>query len=143
MPVPQGPVRPSARNLEAYTRYLRARFLIHQQFPETLRAALQQLRELVEAFPDYALAYSGMAVASCLLCLFGLVSGCDAYPEIKASAERGYAPIRNQEKRAQCWADSVPGLSIVGTRGQAVRPRAQTTTRPRGITRTELCSCPR
>jgi adenylate cyclase len=41
--------------------------------------------------PDYALAYSGIAAANGLLALFGIVSGGDAYPEMKASAERGYA----------------------------------------------------
>ncbi|MBV9779285.1 MAG: hypothetical protein JOY62_04860 [Acidobacteriaceae bacterium] len=84
-------VRSPALNLDAYTRYLRARFLIHQQCPETLRAALDQLREVTQHFPDYAPAYSGIAVANGFLCLFGVVSGRDVYPEIKANAERGYA----------------------------------------------------
>ena len=91
LPVVRARVHPSVRDLEAYTRYLRARFLIHQQSPETLRAALEQLRELIHVFPDYALAYSGMAVASGFLSLFGVVSGRDVYPEVKANAERGYA----------------------------------------------------
>ena len=91
MPEVQGPVRPSPPDLEAYTRYLRARFLIHQQSPETLHAALEQLRRLTETYPDYALAYSGMAAASGLLAQFGMVSGRDVYPEVKANAERGYA----------------------------------------------------
>ncbi|MBV8215599.1 MAG: hypothetical protein JOZ08_20490, partial [Verrucomicrobia bacterium] len=83
--------QPSARDLEAYTRYLRARFLIHQQSPETLQAAVEQLRELTHAFPDYALAYSGLAAACGFLSLFGVVSGRDVYPEVKTNAERGYA----------------------------------------------------
>jgi serine/threonine-protein kinase len=91
MPAAQASVRSSARNLEAYTRHLRARFLIHQQTPESLQAAAQQLRSLIEVFPDYAVAYSGLAEAIGLLCLFGVVSGRDVYPEVKASAERGYA----------------------------------------------------
>jgi len=91
MPEVQGPVRPSPPGLEAYTRYLRARFLIHQQSPETLHAALEQLRRLTETYPDYALAHSGMAVAGGLLAQFGIVSGRDVYPEVKANAERGYA----------------------------------------------------
>jgi serine/threonine-protein kinase len=91
MPEVQGPVRPSPPDLDAYTRYLRARFLIHQQSPETLQAALEQLRSLTETYPDYALAYSGMAAASGLLAQFGMVSGRDVYPEVKANAERGYA----------------------------------------------------
>jgi serine/threonine-protein kinase len=89
--MPEVRVRSSTRNLDAYTRYLRVRFLIHQQSPEALRTAVQQLREVIELFPDYAPAYSGMAAASGLLCLFGEVSGRDIYPEIKANAERGYA----------------------------------------------------
>jgi len=91
MPEVQGAVRPSAPDLDAYTRYLQARFLIHQQSPETLHAALAQLRKLIETYPDYALAYSSMAAASGFLALFGVVSGREVYPEVKANAERGYA----------------------------------------------------
>ena len=90
-PVPRAREHPSVRDLEAYTRYLRAKFLIHQQSPETLRAAVEQLRELTRAFPDYAPAYSGLAAAAGFLSLFGVVSGRDVYPEVKANAERGYA----------------------------------------------------
>ena len=88
--LPEVRVRSATRNLDAYMRHLRARFLIHQQGPEALRAALEQLRDVTELFPDYAPAYSGMAAARGLLCLFGEVSGRDMYPEIKANAERGY-----------------------------------------------------
>lgn len=91
MPAARTPVHPSARNLDAYTRYLRARFLILQQSPETLRASLEQLRELVGTFPDYALGYSGIAAANGLLSVFGVVSGREVYPEVKANAERGHA----------------------------------------------------
>ncbi len=91
MPEARPRVHASDRNLEAYTRYLKARVLIYQQSPETLRAALQQLRELIEVFPDYAPAYSGIAEANGHLALFGFVSGRAVYPEMKATAERGYA----------------------------------------------------
>lgn len=79
------------QDLEAYTRYVKARVLIYQQSPETLRAALRQLRELIEVFPDYAPAYSGIAETNGHLALFGFVSGRAVYPEMKATAERGYA----------------------------------------------------
>ncbi len=91
MPGVQGAVQSSAPNLDAYTAYLQARFLIHQQSPEALQAALGQLRKLVKVYPDYALAYSDMAAANGLLALFGAVSGREVYPEVKANAERGYA----------------------------------------------------
>jgi adenylate cyclase len=91
VPEVRGAVRPSAPDLDAYTAYLRARFLIHQQSPEALQAALEQLRKLIEAYPCYALAYSGMAAGSGLLAQFGVVSGRDVYPDVKVSAERGYA----------------------------------------------------
>jgi serine/threonine-protein kinase len=78
-------------NLDAYIRYLRARFLIHQQSPEALQAALDQLRKLVVEYPSYALAYSGIAAANGLLSVFGVVSGRDVYSAVKATAERGYA----------------------------------------------------
>ena len=90
VPEAQETARPSAPDLDAYTAYLRARFLIHQQSPESLRAALDQLQRLVGTYPGYALAYSGMAAASGLLSIFGLVSGREVYPVIKAHAERGH-----------------------------------------------------
>jgi serine/threonine-protein kinase len=91
LPDVRGTIRSSAPDLEAYTAYLRARFLIHQQSPETLHAALEQLRKLIRTYPDYALAYSDMAAAQGLLALFGIVSGREVYPEAKANAERGHA----------------------------------------------------
>src|ERR1700757_2360190 len=91
MPEVPGAVRPSALTPEAYTAYLRARFLIHQQSPETLRAALEQLRKLVETHPGYAPDYSAMAAANGFLSIFGVVSGREVYPEVKANAEQGYA----------------------------------------------------
>jgi adenylate cyclase len=91
MPEARPRVHASDRNLEAYTRYVKARVLIYQQSPETLRAALRQLRELIEVFPDYAPAYSGIAEANGHLAIFGFVSGRAVYPEMKATAERGYA----------------------------------------------------
>ncbi|HEX4166107.1 MAG TPA: hypothetical protein VHZ55_11595 [Bryobacteraceae bacterium] len=91
LPEMRSQVRAPDRNLEAYTKYLKARVLIYQQSPETLRAALGQLRELIEVFPDYALAYSGIAEANGHLAIFGVVSGRTVYPEMKATAERGYA----------------------------------------------------
>ena len=78
-------------NLDAYTRYLKARVLLNQQSPETLRAAVQQFRSVIERFPDYAVAYSGIAAANCFLALFGFVSGREIYPEANSAAERGYA----------------------------------------------------
>jgi serine/threonine-protein kinase len=90
IPEGQGAVRPTIPNHDAYLAYLRARFLIHQQIPEALQAALEQLRKLDGSYPNYALAYSGMAAATGLLSLFGVVSGRDIYPEVKANAERGY-----------------------------------------------------
>jgi adenylate cyclase len=47
--MPEVRVRSTARNLDAYTRYLRARFLIHQQSPEALRTV--SLRSLLKAEP--------------------------------------------------------------------------------------------
>jgi adenylate cyclase len=91
MPETRPRVHASYRNLESYTTYLKARVLIYQQSPEALRAAIGQLRELIEVFPDYALAYSGIAEANGHLALFGVVSGRAVYPEMKATAERGYS----------------------------------------------------
>ena len=91
MPETRPRVHVSDGNLEAYIKYVKARVLIYQQSPETLRAALRQLRELIEVFPDYAPAYSAIAEANGHLALFGFVSGRAVYPEMKATVERGYA----------------------------------------------------
>src|ERR1700736_1556864 len=91
MPEARPRVHASDRNLEAYTRYLKGRVLIYQQSPETLRAALRQLRELIELFPDYAPAYSGIAEANGHLALFGFISGRAVHPELKTTAARAYA----------------------------------------------------
>jgi adenylate cyclase len=81
----------SDRDLDAYALYLRGRFLLHQQTPESLTSARQCFRELVAAYPNYAPGYSGIAAANGLLSLFGVVSGREVYPEMKDCAERGYA----------------------------------------------------
>jgi serine/threonine-protein kinase len=52
---------------------------------------MDQLRKLVETCPGYAIAYSSLAEANGLLTLFGVVSGREVYPEVKARAERGHA----------------------------------------------------
>jgi serine/threonine-protein kinase len=52
---------------------------------------LNQLHKLIDAHPGYALAYSDMAAAKGFLAHFGIVSGCEVYPEVKANAERGFA----------------------------------------------------
>src|SRR3984893_10906901 len=91
MPETRPRVDVSGGNLEAFIKYVKARVLIYQQSPETLRAALRQLRELIEVFPDYAPAYSGIAEANGHLALFGFVFGRAVYPEMKATVERGYA----------------------------------------------------
>jgi len=78
-------------DVDAYTRYLGARYLIHQQSAEALRAAIAQLRKLAAEYPNYALAYSGLASAQGLLTVFGVVSGREILAETKEFAERGYA----------------------------------------------------
>ncbi len=91
LPGARARMRPPVLDLEPYTRYLRARFLIHQQSPEALRAAQEQLTELLHLYPDYAFAYSSLATARGLLSHFGVVSGRDVYPDVRANAERAYS----------------------------------------------------
>ena len=91
VPSSQASTLRSVPGVEAYTRYLHARFLIHQQTPEALTAAVTQLRALLQSYPNYASAHSGLAAAQGLLAQFGCVSGREVSAEIKASAERAYA----------------------------------------------------
>ena len=101
-------------DIEAYTRYLSARFQIHQQTPESLRRAIQQLRELVVTFPDYAPAYSGIAAANGLLCVFGVASGREIFEETKELPSGVMLSIRRRRRRAPCWVDFALGSGTAG-----------------------------
>jgi serine/threonine-protein kinase len=88
--LPEAKLQPPTNDVDAYNGYLRARSLIHHQSVESLHSAIAELRKLMERYPRYAPAYSGMAVVKGLLAQFGVISGQDAYAEVKANAERGY-----------------------------------------------------
>jgi len=81
-------VKPTTENLEAYTLYLKGRFLGSiDKSGDTLRKALSLFEEALDIDPGYARAYSGIAD-----CWSGLadnwVAPGDAYPRSKSAARR-------------------------------------------------------
>ena len=58
---PSGPRSEQGENLQAYTLYLKGRFLWNQRSEHSIREALKLFETVVKAYPDYARAYSGIA----------------------------------------------------------------------------------
>jgi serine/threonine-protein kinase len=73
--------------LEAYTGYLKAMYLVHQQNIAGLHAAVDQFRQLIRSYPDYAAPYAGLAAAQGVLTLFGVVPASSVLPEMRRCAQ--------------------------------------------------------
>ena len=65
-------------------------------------------------FPDYALAYSGMAAAGGFLSLFGWCPDVTCIPKLRQMPSAAMLSIPTREKRARSWAEFETGLSTVG-----------------------------
>jgi TolB-like protein/Tfp pilus assembly protein PilF len=57
-------------DIDAYHYYLRGRNFFHQHRRKSLEYAVQMYEKAIEADPDYALAYAGVAIASSLLDIY-------------------------------------------------------------------------
>jgi TolB-like protein/Flp pilus assembly protein TadD len=66
--------RPHVENDEAYNLYLRGRFQANKQTPAALQGAIDLFRKATAQYPDYALAYVGLAEA------YGLLAGQGGMP---------------------------------------------------------------
>lgn len=60
---PQGPVQKRVENIEAYTLYLKGRFMWNKRSREGVLAAIEIFHEAVKVDPEYAQAWSGLADA--------------------------------------------------------------------------------
>lgn len=87
-------------SLEAYTGYIQATHLVHQESPSSLRAAIEKYRELTRLYPDYADPFAGIATAYAALSIFGVVSGREIFPELRRAAEEA---VRLNPECSAAW----------------------------------------
>lgn len=78
--------RTPTANMEAYTAYLKGRYLWNHRNEADLRKAIAYFQEAADLDPDYALAYVGLADAYALLPDYGNVPPQEAYPLAREAA---------------------------------------------------------
>ncbi|MCI4345996.1 MAG: AAA family ATPase, partial [Thermoplasmata archaeon] len=84
-----GTGRSAPPTVEAYTLYLRGRFLWNQRTNASLRSAIQRFEESIAVGPEFSLAYSGLADCYSVLIDRGVLGAADALPKARAAALRG------------------------------------------------------
>jgi TolB-like protein/Flp pilus assembly protein TadD len=75
-------------DLDAYELYLRGRYFWNQRTGADLRRAIEYFQRAVEADPDYAQAYAGLAEAHVLLPFYGSIAQDEAFEQAIAYAEK-------------------------------------------------------
>ena len=83
---PKGPVNPAA-----HVAYLQGRFLWNRWNTESFRLSLERYREAIEADPNYALAWAGLADSYATLGNTNAMAPAVAYVKAREAAERGLA----------------------------------------------------
>lgn len=79
--------RKHAPSVAAHQAYLKARFFWNKRTEEGLRKSIEYFQQAVDADPQYALAYSGLADAYVQLPGYGATSSMEIYPKAKAAAD--------------------------------------------------------
>ena len=80
--------RRPTENQEAYRLYLRGRFFWNKRTEEGLRRGIEYFRQAIEADPDYAVAYAGIAHSWAVLGFHAIAPPAEAFPRAKAAASR-------------------------------------------------------
>jgi TolB-like protein/Flp pilus assembly protein TadD len=82
----QSLARPATESTEAYRLYLRGRFFWNKRSEEGIRRGLDYFRQAIEADPDYAAAYVGLADGWGVLGFHAIAPPGEAFPRAKAAA---------------------------------------------------------
>jgi Tfp pilus assembly protein PilF len=80
--------RRSTENSEAYQLYLKGRYEWNKRTPDGLKKAADYFQQAVNADPNYALAYSGLADAYVLLSNYQVLPPQEVKPKAEAAARR-------------------------------------------------------
>jgi TolB-like protein/Flp pilus assembly protein TadD len=82
----QNLAKPATESTEAYRLYLRGRFFWNKRSEEGIRRGLDYFRQAIEADPDYAAAYVGLADGWGVLGFHAIAPPGEAFPRAKAAA---------------------------------------------------------
>ncbi|HPI72578.1 MAG TPA: protein kinase [bacterium] len=83
-----GSARHYTENVEAYSHYLRGRFYWNKRTTESIQSAVRHFKAAIQIDSDYALAYSGLADAHIVLCLYGRVAPAEGMPRAMEAAQQ-------------------------------------------------------
>jgi len=83
-----GSARHYTENVEAYSHYLRGRFYWNKRTTDSIKRAVRHFEAAIQIDPHYALAYSGLADAHIVLCLYGRVAPAEGMPRAIEAAQR-------------------------------------------------------
>jgi TolB-like protein/tetratricopeptide (TPR) repeat protein len=100
------PVLQTRTSVKAYDLYLKGRYHWHRRTSDELRRSLQYFEAAIEADPESALAYTGVADAITLLVEYGHVHPADGIPKVKAAASRAIELDAN-------LAEAYPSLALI------------------------------
>jgi TolB-like protein/Tfp pilus assembly protein PilF len=75
-------------NSEAYNLYLKGRWFWNKWTDEDIKKGIKYYQQAINADPDYALAYAGLAEAYNTLSFYGQMYQADAYPKARELAEK-------------------------------------------------------
>jgi adenylate cyclase len=84
----RGPAGKHPENIEAYTLYLRGRFLWNKRDREGVMGSLKLFQEAIRLDPDYARAYSGLADAYSIAAGYGFMDLVDGLARSKEAATK-------------------------------------------------------
>jgi eukaryotic-like serine/threonine-protein kinase len=76
------------RNAQAYQWYLQGRYHWNKRTAESINKGIEYFNLAIQADPEFALAYAGLADSYSLLGGFGFEKPTEAYPRARAAAER-------------------------------------------------------
>ncbi len=79
---------PEAANSDAYEAYLKGRFYWNKRTPESLRLAIEWFGRAIQADPNYARAYAGLADVYNVQVTYMQVPAHEAYPKCERAARR-------------------------------------------------------
>jgi len=81
-------VKRHTENPEAYNLYVKGRYFLDKGTEEEMEKSLDYFQQAIEEDPTYALAYVGKADCYILLADYGYLSSNEAYPKVRAAAEK-------------------------------------------------------
>ncbi len=84
----QNLARPATESTEAYRLYLQGRFYWNKRTEDGIRRGIDFFRRAIEADPEYAVAYAGLADSYAVLGFYTIVAPEEAFPKAQAAARR-------------------------------------------------------